>query len=150
MTLLALNALRTGEVLSRDIDDLTYDFGHLVLELACKGGKRSTEALAPATARALEAYIGKRTSGPIFLDRKGGRTTEPTPGPGAAPRPPSRPPRRQSVEPSQPAPQRHHRRPQRRRAVPGRAGLLPATPIPAPPAATTAPATASIATPPMH
>ena len=80
MTLLALNALRIGEALSRDIDDLTYDFGHLVLELACKGGKRSTEALAPATARALEAYIGKRTSGPIFLDRKGGRTTEPTPG----------------------------------------------------------------------
>jgi len=32
MTLLALNALRIGEALSRDIDDLTYDFGHLVLE----------------------------------------------------------------------------------------------------------------------
>jgi integrase len=94
MTLLALNALRIGEALSRDIDDLTYDFGHLVLELACKGGKRSTEALAPATARALEAYIGKRTSGPIFLDRKGGRTTEPTPGAwcGASPAEPASPP----------------------------------------------------------
>jgi integrase/recombinase XerD len=48
------------------------------LELACKGGKRSTEAQAPATTRALKAHIGERTSGSLFLDRNGGRTTEPT------------------------------------------------------------------------
>jgi len=78
MTLLALNGLRIGEALSRDVDHLTYDFGHRVLELTRKGGKRSTEALAPATARALEAYIGDRTTGPIFLDRTGRRMTEPS------------------------------------------------------------------------
>jgi integrase/recombinase XerD len=78
MTLLALNGLRIGEALSRDIEHLTHDFGHRVLELTRKGGKRSTEALAPATARALETYIAERTSGPIFLDRNGRRLTEPS------------------------------------------------------------------------
>jgi integrase/recombinase XerD len=78
MTLLALNGLRIGEALSRDIDHLTHDFGHRVLELTRKGGKRSTEALAPATSRALEAYIADRGAGPIFLDRTGKRMTEPT------------------------------------------------------------------------
>jgi integrase/recombinase XerD len=78
LTLLALNGLRIGEALSRDVDHLTYNFGHRVLELTRKGGKRSTEALAPATARALEAYIRERTTGPIFLDRTGRRMTEPS------------------------------------------------------------------------
>ncbi len=78
ITLLALNGLRIDEALSRDVEHLTHDFGHRVLELTRKGGKRSTEALAPATARALEAYIGERTTGPIFLDRNGRRMTEPS------------------------------------------------------------------------
>jgi len=78
ITLLALNGLRVGEALSRDVGHLTYDFGHRVLEVTRKGGKRSTEALAPATSRALEAYLGERTDGPIFLDRNGGRLTEPS------------------------------------------------------------------------
>ena len=78
ITLLALNGLRIDEALSRDVEHLTHDFGHRVLELTRKGGKRSTEALAPATARALEAYIGERTTGPIFLNRNGRRMTEPS------------------------------------------------------------------------
>lgn len=78
ITLLALNGLRIGETLSRDVDHLSYDFGHRVLNLTRKGDKRSTEALAPATARALEAYIGERTTGPIFLTRDGKRMTEPS------------------------------------------------------------------------
>lgn len=78
MTLLALNGLRIGEALSRDIEHLTHDFGHRVLELTRKGGKRSTEALAPATSRALETYIAERKSGPIFLDKNGRRLTEPS------------------------------------------------------------------------
>ena len=78
ITLLALNGLRIGEALSRDVEHLTYDFGHRVLELTRKGGKRSTEALAPATARALEAYLADRAAGPIFLTRAGGRLTEPS------------------------------------------------------------------------
>jgi hypothetical protein len=52
--------------------------GHRVLELTRKGAKRSTEALALATARALEAYIGEWTTGPIFLSRNGRRMTEPS------------------------------------------------------------------------
>jgi len=78
ITLLVLNGLRIGEALSRDVEHLTHDFGHRVLELTRKGGKRSTEALAPATSRAVEAYLGDRTDGPIFLDRKGRRLAEPS------------------------------------------------------------------------
>ncbi len=68
ITLLALNGLRVGEALSRDVEHLTHDFGHRVLNLTRKGSKASTEALAPATSRVLEAYIGDRRSGPIFLN----------------------------------------------------------------------------------
>ena len=78
ITLLALNGLRIDEALSRDVDHLTYQFGHRVLELTRKGAKRSAEALAPATARVLEIYIGERAVGPIFLNNKGRRLSEPT------------------------------------------------------------------------
>ncbi len=78
ITLLALNGLRVGEALTRDVEHLTHDFGHRVLKLTRKGGKRSTEALAPATSRALEAYLSERTTGPIFLNRDGGRLGEPS------------------------------------------------------------------------
>ena len=78
ITLLSLNGLRVGEALSLDASDLSYDFGHRVLTLTRKGGKRSVEALAPATVRALETYLDDRTSGPIFLNRDGGRLGEPT------------------------------------------------------------------------
>jgi len=53
VTLLALNRLRIGEALALDVAHLTYDFGHRVLNLVRKGNKRSTQALAPATARVL-------------------------------------------------------------------------------------------------
>ncbi len=36
-----------------------------------KGGKASTEPLAPIVLRALETYVGNRTSGPIFLNADG-------------------------------------------------------------------------------
>ena len=78
VTLLALNGLRVGEALALDAPDLTYDFGHRVLGLTRKGGKRSVEALAPATVRALETYLAGRATGPIFLNRDGGRLGEPT------------------------------------------------------------------------
>lgn len=78
ITLLALNGLRIGEALSRDVEHLTHDFGHRVIKLTRKGSKASTEALAPATARALETYIGERSSGPIFLTRTGQRMSEPS------------------------------------------------------------------------
>jgi site-specific recombinase XerD len=78
ITLLALNGLRVGEALSRDVEHLTHNFGHRVLDLTRKGNKGSTEALAPATSRVLDAYIGDRRSGPIFLNRDGKRLSEPS------------------------------------------------------------------------
>jgi integrase/recombinase XerD len=36
-----------------------------------KGNKASTEPLAPIVLHALETYIGRRTSGPIFLNAEG-------------------------------------------------------------------------------
>ncbi len=78
ITLLALNGLRVGEALALDAPDLSYDFGHRVLTLTRKGGTRSVEALAPATVRALEAYLAGRTAWPVFLNRDGGRLGEPT------------------------------------------------------------------------
>ncbi len=46
--MLSCSSLATEqEALSRDVDHLTYDFGHRVLELTRKGGKRSTEASLP-------------------------------------------------------------------------------------------------------
>jgi integrase/recombinase XerD len=71
LTLLVYNGLRISEALSRDVEHFTYQTGHRVLRLTRKGGKRSTEALAPVTVHALETYIGERTEGPIFLGRDG-------------------------------------------------------------------------------
>jgi integrase/recombinase XerD len=39
-----------------------------VLRIVRKGGKASTEPLAPIVLHALEAYVGERTGGPIFLN----------------------------------------------------------------------------------
>jgi len=79
VTLLALNGLRVGEALALDAPDLTYDFGHRVLGLTRKGGKRSVEALAPATVRALETYLAGRTRRP-GLPQPGRRTPNPPSG----------------------------------------------------------------------
>ena len=71
LALLIYNGLRISEALSRDVEHLTYQTGHRVLRLTRKGGKRSTEALAPVTVHAIETYISERTTGPIFLGRDG-------------------------------------------------------------------------------
>ncbi len=72
MTLLALNGLRIGEPCpgTSSTSAMTSGTGS---SSSRRGNKRSTEALAPATAaaRAPEAYIGERTTGPIFLDHNG-------------------------------------------------------------------------------
>jgi integrase/recombinase XerD len=124
ITLLALNGLRVGEALALDAPDLSYDFGHRVLTLTRKGGKRSVEALAPATVRALETYLADRTAGPD-LPQPGWRPARRThrvaahPAPGAR----RRYPRREPAQPPQPAAFRHHRSTERRRPVPRRPGL---------------------------
>ncbi len=42
-----------------------------MLRIVRKGGKASTEPLAPIVLHALELYVGERTNGPIFLNADG-------------------------------------------------------------------------------
>lgn len=79
VTLLLHNGLRIDEALSRDVEHLQTERGHRVLRLHRKGGRAATAALAAPTARALDAYLDGRESGPIFTTRTGRRMD----GPGA-------------------------------------------------------------------
>ncbi|HEX2273099.1 MAG TPA: tyrosine-type recombinase/integrase, partial [Acidimicrobiales bacterium] len=72
-SLLALNGLRISEALGADIEDLDFERGHRTLKIVRKGGKHTIVPLAPRTSRALDLYVGDRTTGPIFLGEKGGR-----------------------------------------------------------------------------
>ncbi len=72
-SLLALNGLRISEALGADIEDLDFERGHRTLKILRKGGKRVTIPLAARTSRALDLYLGERTTGPIFLGAKGDR-----------------------------------------------------------------------------
>ena len=71
ISLLVYNGLRISEALACDIEHLTHQRGHRVLRIVRKGGKASTEPLAPIVLHALEEYIGERDSGPIFLNADG-------------------------------------------------------------------------------
>ena len=71
ISLLVYNGLRIAEVLACNIEDFSHQRGHRVLRIVRKGGKASTEPLAPIVLHALELYIGERTSGPIFLNADG-------------------------------------------------------------------------------
>ena len=73
VTLLAMNGLRISEALNADIEDLDTERGHRTLRIVRKGGKHVTVPLAPRTARALDLYIGERSSGPIFVTGEGRR-----------------------------------------------------------------------------
>jgi site-specific recombinase XerD len=71
VSLLVYNGLRIAEVLACDIEHFSHQRGHRVLRIVRKGGKASTEPLSPIVLYALEAYLGDRTSGPIFLNVDG-------------------------------------------------------------------------------
>ena len=73
ITLLALNGLRISEALNANIGDLSTERGHRTLAIVRKGGKHVTIPIAPRTSRALDLYLGERTTGPIFLGVEGGR-----------------------------------------------------------------------------
>jgi hypothetical protein len=73
VALLALNGLRISEALGADVEDLGVDRGHRTLRIVRKGGKRVTILLAPRTARAIDLYVGERSSGPIFVGATGQR-----------------------------------------------------------------------------
>lgn len=72
VSLLAYNGVRIDEALGADVDDYSFQRGHRVLWVTRKGGKRSSQPLAPPTVRALDAYLADdhpRAAGPLFLDR---------------------------------------------------------------------------------
>ena len=77
VTLLLHNGLRIDEALSRDVEHLQTERGHRVLRLHRKGGRTATAALAAPTARALDAYLDGRQTGPIFTTRTGRRMDGP-------------------------------------------------------------------------
>jgi site-specific recombinase XerD len=68
ISLLVYNGLRISEALGCDIEHFTHQRGHRVLRIVRKGGKASTEPLAPIVLHALEEYISARGSGAIFLN----------------------------------------------------------------------------------
>ena len=49
---------------------MEYERGHRTLKILRKGGKHAVIPLAPRTSRALDFYIGERTTGPIFVGGK--------------------------------------------------------------------------------
>ncbi len=71
--LLGLNGLRISETLGADVGDLDTERGHRVLHIQRKGGKTATIPLAARTAEAVEACVGDRTTGPLFITASGRR-----------------------------------------------------------------------------
>src|SRR3954470_8541510 len=71
VSLLTFCGLRISEALGADVRDYGHDHGHRVLKVTRKGGKTARVALAPPVVRALDEYLGDRTSGPIFLAANG-------------------------------------------------------------------------------
>jgi site-specific recombinase XerD len=71
--LLGMNGLRISEVLDADVDDLTTERGHRVLLITRKGGRKATVPMAPRTAEAVDAYVGDRVTGPLFVTATGKR-----------------------------------------------------------------------------
>jgi integrase len=73
VSLLLLNGLRVSEALNANVEDLDIERGHRVLRITRKGGRRAVVPLAPRTTAALEAHLGERESGPIFVGEQRGR-----------------------------------------------------------------------------
>ena len=82
--LLVHNALRVDEACAADVADLGADTGHRVLLVIRKGARKARIPLAPATAGALDAYLGDRArrggcsdarqlGGPLLATASGGR-----------------------------------------------------------------------------
>ena len=75
VSLLSYNGLRIAEALAADVADYSWQRSRRVLRIVRKGGRRSTEFLAPPTVEALDDYLSAEhpSSGPIFLSRNGSR-----------------------------------------------------------------------------
>ena len=75
VSLLSYNGLRIAEALAADVADYTWQRSRRVLRITRKGGRRSSEFLAPPTVQALDDYLelDHPSAGPIFLSRTGSR-----------------------------------------------------------------------------
>jgi integrase/recombinase XerD len=60
LALLADLGLRVGELVGLDLADLGRERGHRTIRFVGKGGRARRRALAPGTARALDAYLAER------------------------------------------------------------------------------------------
>jgi site-specific recombinase XerD len=58
--LLLANALRVGELIALDVEDLGTARGHRTLRVTGKGGRAHTVPLAPSTAAAIDSYLASR------------------------------------------------------------------------------------------
>lgn len=74
LCLLAYNGPRIGEALALDVPDLGMQGGYRTVYLEREKRNRSAAVpLAPRTSWAIDAYIGSRTSGPLFMNKYGER-----------------------------------------------------------------------------
>jgi integrase/recombinase XerD len=73
LALLADLGLRVGELVSLDVTDVGTERGHRTVRFVGKGGKPRRRALTPAAATALDAYLGDRAQGPLFVTAAGAR-----------------------------------------------------------------------------
>jgi integrase/recombinase XerC len=71
--LLYASGLRVSELVGLDLGDV--DLAEMTVRVIGKGRKERIVPFGGAAARALEAYLGPRGTGPVFLNRRGGRLT---------------------------------------------------------------------------
>ena len=77
VAVLTHTGLRIHEALSREVGDWRVEAGHQVLALERKGGREGVTVLPGPVVRALRAYLGERTAGPLFATATGRRLDQP-------------------------------------------------------------------------
>jgi len=77
VALLLHDGLRISEALNADVEDLGVIRGHRTLTIIRKGGARRDVVLAPTTAAVIDAYVGERETGPVFITKNGTRLDQP-------------------------------------------------------------------------
>lgn len=75
IVLFSTTGIRVGGMCSLNVDSLTFGPQGPQLDYICKGRERMQPVLAIATYLALHDHIGERTTGPMFINRKGNRMT---------------------------------------------------------------------------
>lgn len=73
--LFGMSGLRVAELCSLDVESMSVQSGHTVLEFVGKGGKPAEIPLPIPVSHAVITYVGVRTAGPMFLNRRGHRLT---------------------------------------------------------------------------